>query len=67
MEERTALSLEEAAASIGVSVPTMREIANSEGFPAIRKGRRWIIPCSALTQWLDAQARERAVLPGREA
>ena len=66
MEERYALTLEEAAASMGVSAPTMREIANRQDFPAFRKGRRWIIPQRAFADWLDKQARERAVMPGRE-
>lgn len=67
MKERYALTLEEAAASMGVSVPTMREIANRQDFPAFRKGRRWIIPQRAFADWLDKQARERAAMPGREA
>ena len=66
MEERYALTLEEAAKSLGVSVPTMRKIASQNDFPAFRVGKRWIIPCHAFDEWLDKQARERAAMPGPE-
>lgn len=67
MEERFALTLEEAAAAMGVSLPTMRDIARRQDFPAIRKGRRWIIPRRAFADWLDQQAHSRTVMAGREA
>ena len=66
MEERYALTLEEAAKSLGVSVPTMRKIAIQNDFPAFRIGKRWIIPCHVFAEWLDKQARERAAMPGRK-
>lgn len=53
MEERYALTLEEAAASLGVSMPTMSKIASLKDFPAFRVGKRWIIPCHAFAEWLD--------------
>ena len=66
MENRYALTIEEAAKSLGVSMPTMRKIANLNDFPAFRVGKRWIIPCQAFAEWLDKQARERAAMPGRK-
>lgn len=66
MKERYALTFEEAAASIGVSMPTMRKIANQKDFPAFRTGKRWLIPCRAFADWLDKQAREKATMPGRK-
>lgn len=66
MEERYALTLEEAAKSLGVSMPTMRKIASNNNFPAFRIGKRWIIPCQAFAEWLDKQARKRAAMPGRK-
>ena len=67
MENRYALTIEEAAKSLGVSMPTMRKIASLQDFPAFRVGKRGIIPCHAFAEWLDKQARERAAMPGREA
>ena len=64
MEERYALTLEEAAKSLGVSVPTMRKIASQNDFPAFRIGKRWIIPCHVFDEWLDKKA--RAAMPGRK-
>ncbi len=66
MEERYALTFEEAAESMGVSLPTMRKIANQKDFPAFRIGKRWLIPCRAFADWLDKQAREKATMPGRK-
>ena len=67
MENRYALTIGEAAKSLGVSMPTMRKIASQKDFPAFRVGKRWIIPCHAFDEWLDKQARGRAAMPGREA
>lgn len=58
--DKLALTLEQAAESIGVSAPTMLAIANQPGFPALRVGRRWIIPVQALTEWLNEQANNQA-------
>lgn len=66
MENRYALTLEEAAKSLGVSMPTMCKIVSQKDFPAFRMGKRWIIPCHAFAEWLDKQARERATMPGRK-
>ena len=54
--EKIALTMVEAAKVVGVSVPVMREIANRKGFPAIKTGRRWIIPCDSLKRWLEEEA-----------
>lgn len=58
--EKLALSLEQAAEVIGVSEPTMLTIANQPGFPALKVGRRWIIPVQALAEWLNEQANNQA-------
>lgn len=57
---KLALSIEEAAEAINVSVPTMRELMQESGFPAIRVGRRWIIPVDAFSTWLNKQGRAGA-------
>ena len=57
---KIALTLKEAADAIGVSEPTMRELANKPGFPAIRVGNRWVIPTAAFTAWLNEQGRAGA-------
>ncbi len=54
-----AFTLAEAAKYCGVSYPVMLAWVNLPTFPAIRSGRRWVIPKSALTEWLDAQAKAR--------
>ena len=57
---KLALSIEEAAEAINVSVPTMRELINQPDFPAIRMGRSWIIPVDAFSAWLNDQGRAGA-------
>lgn len=49
------LSLEEAAKAIRVSRPTMLNIVHSEGFPAFRVGRRWVIPKRLFENWMEEQ------------
>lgn len=56
METRLAFDLKAAAEAAGVSIPTMRELAQRPDFPAFRAGRRWIIPCDLFKLWLEKQA-----------
>ena len=51
--ERLTYRIDEAAAAIGISKPIMAQLVHSSGFPAIRVGKRWLIPKKALTEWLD--------------
>lgn len=64
--EHKSLNLKEAAEFMGVSEPTMRQIARREDFPAVRVGKRWIIPSREFTDWLGKQASARAELALRE-
>ena len=52
-QERLTLSVPEAAALIGVSTSKMYEIVRSEGFPAIRVGKRVLVNAKRLEVWLD--------------
>lgn len=58
-EKRSTLTytLKEAAQVAHVSVPTMTAWANQPGFPALRAGRKWLIPCDLFKVWLEDQAR----------
>lgn len=60
MKEKMAYGLKEAAKMCGVSVHTMQALVNSEGFPAFRAGRRWMIPRDELVAWMARQAAERS-------
>ena len=53
-------NLNQAAAYIGSNHTTMRELIHTEGFPAFRMGRRWMIPRRDLDNWLTEQAAKRA-------
>lgn len=52
-QERLTLSVPEAAALIGVSTSKMYELVRSEGFPAIRVGKRVLVNAKKLEAWLD--------------
>ena len=58
--ERLALNISEAAEAAGISEPTMRQLVNLESFPALRIGRRWVIPVTSFNAWLVEQASNRA-------
>lgn len=60
--EKATFGVDELAATMGISRPKAYELANTEGFPIIRVGRRIRIPVSAFQQWLEVQASERAQL-----
>ena len=59
---KLALTLEQAADLINVSLPTMREIVHKADFPAFRMGRRWIIPVDTFNEWICQRAKERSEL-----
>ena len=52
---RTALSIEEACASLGVSEDFWREHIEPE-IRLVRVGRRKIVPTASLEKWLDERA-----------
>lgn len=60
--EKMTIGVDELAATLGVSRPKAYELANSDGFPIIRVGRRIRIPVPSFQRWLDEQASERAQL-----
>ena len=49
---RLVYSLAEAADILGFSKPTMVKIVHMDGFPALRVGKRWLIPAQSLNAWL---------------
>lgn len=54
MEQNTStcMSVEEMGKHLGVSSVLAYQLANSEGFPAVRIGRRLVIPVAAFDKWL---------------
>lgn len=50
-----ALNCEQAAKALSISVPTLRNLSHTEGFPVIHIGDRKIYPVDGLRRWLDAQ------------
>ena len=63
LSERLALSVGEAAASLGVSERLMRTLLPA--VPHIRLGSRVLIPVSMLDEWLRKQAQEEQTVVGK--
>ena len=58
MDKRDTLAytLNQAAAAINVSRPTMTQLAQREDFPAMKVGRKWLIPIRPFEIWLEKQS-----------
>lgn len=55
-DNKLALSITETAAVLGVSRPTVYALIHREDFPALRVGRRTLIPVKGLERWIEAQS-----------
>lgn len=58
------LNLTQAADALGVSAPTMRCLVRRGDFPAFKIGSRWMISRTALEEWAQNAAFNRAELEG---
>lgn len=58
MEHRSeyCISVEEMGRRLGISRIRACELASSNGFPAVRFGRRILIPIESLKRWLEEQS-----------
>lgn len=56
--EKLTLSVPKAAKVIGVSAPTMYQLARSEGFPSIIVGKRILASKKGLERWVEEQAQK---------
>ena len=53
--ERLTMTVAELAEALQVSLPTAYTIARSDGFPAVRIGKRMLINRARVQDWLDNQ------------
>ena len=58
--EKATYTVKEAAAVIGVSLPTMYEITSREDFPLLRVGRKKLVLKDRLHDWMNEQSRKEA-------
>lgn len=54
--ERTAMSVQELSAQMGISLPKAYELVKTPGFPTLRIGTRILIPIDAYKEWLMKNA-----------
>lgn len=57
--ERATMTVKEAAAFIGVSMPTAYELAHSAGFPSFNIGKKLLVDRAGLNDWIKEQQRKR--------
>ncbi len=50
--EKLGMSIEEARLSMGIGRSAMYALVHQKGFPAVRIGKRIVIPVEALKEWL---------------
>ena len=55
-KSKAVFNLREAAAYLGISVPTMAALLRSGEIPCRRAGQLWLISKTALDTWLNANA-----------
>ena len=55
-KSKAVFNLREAAAYLGISVPTMAALLRSGEIPCRRAGQRWLISKTVLDTWLNANA-----------
>lgn len=60
MAEKLAYNSKEAAAALGVSLPTFYDLSNRADFPVVRVGRRVLVPVEGLRAWLEKEANKGA-------
>lgn len=53
-DEKMTLTVDEMSKILGVSRPMAYRLANSEGFPSIKVGRRILVLRKQLESWLEA-------------
>ena len=53
-EEKQVMTFDELSRAWGISRPTIyQKLLRIEGFPALRIGKRWLIPYKAAEKWLE--------------
>ena len=62
---RAVYTVPEVAALLGINLPKAYELARQEGFPAIRIGRRIVVPKAGLERWLEQAALEKQSYGGK--
>ena len=56
MDKKLTLTAKEAAAMLGVSMPTLYALARSDGFPSLHIGKKILISRDGLEHWIMQQA-----------
>lgn len=50
--EKTMMSVQEMSLKMGISLPKAYDLVHMPGFPAIRVGKRILVPIDAFQEWL---------------
>lgn len=58
--EKLAYNSKEAAAALGLCLPTFYELTQRADFPVVRVGRRVLVPVDGLRAWLEKETAKEA-------
>lgn len=50
--EKTTMNVQEMSLKLGISLPKAYDLVHTPGFPAIRVGKRILIPIDAFQEWM---------------
>ena len=59
LNRKVALSITEVSELLGVSRPVVHQLIHQPDFPSFRIGKRYVIPKSALEEWVSLQVKEK--------
>jgi excisionase family DNA binding protein len=58
--EKLTMTVKEMGIRLGISTGKAYELAQSEGFPVIRIGRRMVVPTEGLMRWISEESGKRS-------
>lgn len=59
--EKVAISVQELADKMGISIQTAYGLVKEPGFPAIHVGRRILVPVEQLREWIVSHSENKSV------
>lgn len=62
MDNKMVMSVRELADEFHMSLPSAYDLVKREGFPAVRVGRKILIPVADLNLWLSQESRNGCIL-----
>lgn len=59
--DKLTLTVPELADTLNISLTSAYQLVRRTDFPSVHLGTRWLVPVRALEDWLERQAKEKAL------